>query len=410
VTVATRTVTLDPFSKLASPEWEGLRRQASEHGLPVGTPLGGRIAPVSEFGGRPVVMFGSNNAMGLSGDPRLERAAKEAIDAYGVGTATRVYAGTTRIHLELEEELAAWLGTEAALVFGNGYLANIGVISALLGPEDTLVADQYAHASMIDGAQLGNVRLRMFRHNRADRLDAALRRAAGYGGVALVALDGLYSMHGDVAQLDEIVPVCRRHGTRVLVDEAVSLGVLGPGRAGVAELFGLSGDVDLYTAALGKAVGAGGGGVLAGPRDVIEHMRITARSFLFTAARDIASPGAAIGGVRILRSSEGEERAQRLFDNAAYLRRGLEQLGVPVVPLTTLPDGAPIHGPVVPVEVGDELEAVRRAAALFERGLYVNVAVAPAVERGRALLRMCVMAAHEREHLDRALDTIEQVW
>jgi 8-amino-7-oxononanoate synthase len=377
--------------------------------LPFFRVLEGPTLPVVEMEGAARIMLGSNNYLGLTGDERVTRGAHEALDRYGTGlTGSRFLNGTTDLHLELEGELAAWLGTDAALVFTTGHQANLGAIGTLLGPGDTVVVDAGDHASILDGAILSRAKLRAFRHGRLDLLDKQLRRAAEDGGGVLVVVDGVFSMEGDIAPLPEIASLCERHGARLMVDEAHALGVLGARGAGASELLGIEDRVDLRMATFSKSL-ASCGGVIAGPAEVIEFLRIQSRPFMFTAAGVPAAVGAALAAVRICRSAEGPELFARVLDNARYLQRGLHELGFRVVQPTRLPDGSEALTPVVPVEVGDDWKAAFLWKALYEAGVFVNVALHPAVPPSGALLRTSVMATHDRQTLDAALERFSAV-
>jgi 8-amino-7-oxononanoate synthase len=354
-------------------------------------------------------MLGSNNYLGLTGDERVKQGALDALNRYGTGlTGSRFLNGTTDMHLELERELAEWMGAEAAIVFTTGHQANLGALGTILAPGDTVIADSGDHASILDGCILSRAKLRAFRHNRLDRLERTLEKAAGDGGGILVVVDGVFSMEGDVAPLPEIIDLCARFGARLMVDEAHALGVLGPRGAGTAELFGVEEHVDLRMATFSKSL-ASCGGVIAGPADVIEYLRISSRPFMFTASGVPAAVGAALAAVRICRSPEGAELFARVLDNARYLHRGLTELGFAVVAPTTLADGSQIVTPVVPVVVADDWKAVFLWKALYEAGLFVNVALHPAVPPAGALLRTSVMATHDRPTLDRALEIFDSV-
>jgi 8-amino-7-oxononanoate synthase len=298
--------------------------------------------------------------------------------------------------------------TEDALVFTTGHQANVGCLGTILGPGDTVIADSADHASILDGCLLSRAKLRPFRHNRIDRLEHALERASGDGGGILVVVDGVFSMEGDVAPLAEIAELAERFGARLMVDEAHALGVLGARGAGASELLGVEDRVDLRMATFSKAL-ASCGGVIAGPADVIEFLRVQSRAFLFTAAAVPAAVGAALAAVRVCRSDEGPALFARVLDAAAYLREGLGALGLQVVEPAPLPDGTRVSTPVVPVLVGDDWKAGLLWKALWDAGVYVNVAVHPAVPPGGALLRTSVMATHDREVLDRALEAFARV-
>jgi 8-amino-7-oxononanoate synthase len=355
------------------------------------------------------VMLGSNNYLGLTGDERVKQAALDAVNRYGTGlTGSRFLNGTIDLHLELESELADWLGTEAALVFSTGHQANLGALGTILGPGDTVIADSGDHASILDGCILSRAKLRAFRHNRLDLLEKQLTRAENDGGGVLVVVDGVFSMEGDVAPLPEIAELCNRYGARLMVDEAHALGVLGARGAGTSELLGVEDRVDLRMATFSKSL-ASCGGVIAGPADVIEYLRIQARPFMFTASGVPAAVGAALAAVRICRSEEGRELFARVLANARYLYDGLRGLGFQVVEPTRLGDGQEIVTPVVPVVVGDDWNAGLLWKALYDGGVFVNTALHPAVPPGGALLRTSVMATHDEATLDRALDVFATV-
>jgi 8-amino-7-oxononanoate synthase len=354
--------------------------------------------------GKRRIMLGSNNYLGLTGDPRVAQAAREALERYGTGlTGSRFLNGTTDLHLELERELADWFGTEAALVFTTGHQANVGALGTILGPGDTVVVDSGDHASILDGCILSRAKLRPFRHNRVDRLEHTLEKATADGGGILVVVDGVFSMEGDVAPLPEITEISHRYGARVMVDEAHALGVLGKRGAGATELFGVEDRVDLRMATFSKSL-ASCGGVIAGPADVIEFLRVSSRPFMFTASAVPAALGAALAAIRICRSDEGRELFGRVLANAAYLHAGLAGLGFQVVEPTKLADGTEVVTPVVPVVVKDDWKAAFLWKALYDLGVYVNVALHPAVPPAGALLRTSVMATHDTDTLDRALD------
>jgi 8-amino-7-oxononanoate synthase len=240
-----------------------------------------------------------------------------------------------------------------------------------------------------------------------DKLGRMLERAAEDGGGVLVVVDGVYSMEGDLCDLPPIVELCRRHGARLMVDEAHGVGVLGARGTGACELFGLEDQVDLRMGTFSKSL-ASCGGFIAGPADVVEYLRIASRAFIFSASAVPAAVGAALGALRIIRS-EGPALFEQLLDNSSYLRQGLRDLGLRVVEPGTLPDGSEATTPVVPVLVGEDWQAVLLWKALFDAGVYTNVAIHPAVPPGGALLRTSLMATHEREHLDRALGIFERV-
>jgi len=401
---------IDVFAKVRDHERSEQLRAAREADLlPYFRVLESAAAPVVEMEGAERIMLGSNNYLGLTGDERVKQGARDALERYGTGlTGSRLLNGTIELHLELERELAAWMNTEDAIVFTTGHQANLGAIGTLLEPGDTVVVDSGDHASILDGAILSRAKLRPFRHNRLDKLASTLAKAAGDGGGVLVVVDGVFSMEGDVAPLPEIVELCARHGARLMVDEAHAVGVLGARGAGTAELLGVEDRVDLRMGTFSKSL-ASCGGFIAGPTEVIEYLRIASRPFLFTAAAVPAAVGAALAAARICRSAEGPELFARVLDNARYLHAGLADLGFHVVAPTQLADGTTVVTPIVPVLVADDWKAGLLWRALYDAGVYVNVAIHPAVPPGGALLRTSVMATHDRAVLDRALESFGAV-
>src|SRR5687767_14526810 len=401
---------IDLFEKARTHERLEQLKAAREHDLmPYFRVLEGPTGPVVTMEGSERIMLGSNNYLGLTGDPRVKDAARAALDRYGTGlTGSRFLNGTLDLHLELERELADWMGSEDALVYTTGYLANTGAIGTLLDPGDTVICDSGDHASILDAVSLSRARVRPFRHNRLDKLESMLSRAESDGGGVLVVVDGVFSMEGDLAPLPDVTALCREHGARLMVDEAHGVGVLGERGRGACELFGCEDEVDLRMGTFSKSL-ASCGGFIAGPAEVIDFLRVQSRSFMFTASAVPAAIGAARGALEIIRSDEGPQLMARVLDNARYLHQGLADLGYHVMEPNRLPDGSDVITPIVPVHIGDDWKAVMLWKALYDAGVYVNVAIYPAVQRGGALLRTSVMATHEREHLDRALDIFGRV-
>src|SRR5256885_11102094 len=401
---------IDLFEKARTHErLEQLRAARERDLLPYSRLRTGPAGPVVEMEGAERVMLGSNNYLGLTGDPRVKEAARDALETYGTGlTGSRFLNGTTPLHLELEREIAEWMGTEDAIVFTTGYQANVGCLSTLLSPGDTVICDSGDHASIMDGVMMSRARLRPFRHNRLDKLARMLERASEDGGGVLVVVDGVYSMEGDVCDLPPVVELCRQNGARLMVDEAHGVGVLGARGAGACEAFGLEDQVDLRMGTFSKSL-ASCGGFIAGPADVIDFLRVQSRAFLFTASAVPAAVGAALEAVKICRSDEGPALFAKVLDNARYPNRGLHELGFNVVDPVKMADGSDMFTSVVPVRIGDDWQAVLFWKALYDAGVYSNVAIHPAVPHGHALLRTSVMATHEREHLDRALGIFESV-
>jgi 8-amino-7-oxononanoate synthase len=403
----------DVFAKIRDNERVALMHAAREADLlPLFRVVESPAMPIVEMEGRPRIMLGSNNYLGLTGDPRVMKGAQDALARYGTGlTGSRLLNGTTPLHLELERELADWMGTEDAIVFTTGHQANVGTIGTLLEPGDTVVVDSGDHASLLDGALLSRAKLRAFRHNRVDKLERALERAANDGGGILVVVDGVFSMEGDIAPLREIVEACGRYGARLMVDEAHGIGVLGARGAGTAELLGVEDQVDLRMGTFSKSL-ASCGGFIAGSTEVIEFLRVQSRAFLFTASGVPAAVGAALAALRVIRSEDGPPLLARVLENARHLNRGLHELGFSVVdpsPVATATGEETIITPIVPVRVGDDWKAGVLWKALFDEGVFTNIAVHPAVPPGGALLRTSVMATHDSDVLDRALACFERV-
>jgi 8-amino-7-oxononanoate synthase len=421
----------DVFAKVRGHEREQVLRAAREADvLPYFHVLTSAAMPVVEMEGAERIMLGSNNYLGLTGDERVMHGAEDALHRYGTGlTGSRFLNGTIPLHLELEREIAEWMDAEDALVFTTGHQANLSVLGTILGPADTVIVDSGDHASILDGCLLSRAKLRPFRHNRLDKLEKMLDRAQGDGGGVLVVVDGVFSMEGDIAPLREICDLCEHYGARLMVDEAHGAGVLGMRGAGTAELLGVEARVDLRVGTFSKSL-ASCGGFVAGPADVVEYLRIYSRAFLFTASAVPAALGAALGALRVTRSTDGPPLFARVLDNAWRLRDGLAELGFAVVspqPLPTdrgaagasvaaapgvRPDaaGAPtIVTPIVPVLVGDDWKAALLWRALYDGGVFVNTALHPAVPPGGALLRTSVMATHDEPTIDRALSVFARV-
>lgn len=419
-----RRAAVDLFAKLRDHDRSQLLAAAQEAGiLPYFRPLSSPTRSTVVMEGKRRIMLGSNNYLGLTDHPAVLAAAKSAVDRYGSGlTGSRLLNGTTELHLELEAEIAEWFRSPAALVFTTGHQANLGTLSALLSPKDTVIVDSADHASILDGCLLSRAKVRPFRHNRLDRLEVLLERAAGDGGGVLVVVDGVFSMEGDLAPLAEIAALARRHGARLMVDEAHGAGVLGLQARGASELLGVEEEVDVRMGTFSKSL-ASCGGFVVGPKELVEYLRISSRPFLFTAASVPAALAAALAALRLLRSPEGRSRQLQLLENAWFLRNGLAELGFAVVPpqrlgpgcQATAPGVREVEGglatvtPIVPVLVGDDWKAGLLWRALYDAGVFVNTALHPAVPPGGALLRTSVMATHTKEELEEALERFAAV-
>src|SRR3954465_8396297 len=323
---ATRSVS-DVFEKARTHDRAEQLEAAKEADLlPYFRILESQAGPVVEMEGRETIMLGSNNYLGLTTDERVKQAARDALEQYGTGvTGSRLLNGTTPLHVDLERELAEWMGTEDAIVFTTGYQSNLGAISSILGPGRAGICGSGDHASILDGCKLSGARLRPFRHNRMDKLETMLERAVADESGTLVVVAGVFSMEGDVCDLPPIVELCRRYGARLMVDEAHGVGVLGARGAGVCESFGLEDGGDLRMGTFSKSL-ASCGGFIAGPAEVIDFLRVQSRAFLFTASAVPAARAAALAALRIVRSLEGPDLMATVLDNGRYLRDGLHAL------------------------------------------------------------------------------------
>jgi 8-amino-7-oxononanoate synthase len=338
--------------------------------------------------GAPRVNFASNNYLGLAEDPRVRRAAARAARRWGAGaTASRLMGGTLELHRELEREIADLKRRPAALVFPSGYHANTGMIPALAGPEDTVVLDRLAHASLVDGARLSRARLRVFQHNDPEDLDRVLARLSGPGRPWVVT-ESVFSMDGDRAPLAEIVAVAERRGARTYVDEAHGTGVWGPSGAGWVNALGLSDRVDVAMGTLSKAF-ASQGGFVCGASELIDWAVNRARAFIYSTALAPAATAAALEAVRIARVEP--DRRERLFALARRLRTGLGLSG---------------EGPIVPWVLGTDAAAVALSQRLWERGVFAPAVRPPTVPKGTARIRFSLTAAHTEADIDAALAAV----
>jgi 8-amino-7-oxononanoate synthase len=348
------------------------------------------------YKGRRLIMCGSNNYLGLTTDPRVREAAIEAIRRYGTScTGSRFLNGTLELHEQLEHELADFVGKEASLVFSTGMQANLGAISALVMRGDYVVLDKEDHASLVDGAKLSFGETKRFNHQDVEQLERILQRLPEKSG-KLVVVDGLYSMEGDIAALPEIIPVCKKYGARLMVDDAHAVGVLGCGK-GTAEHFGVTRDVDLIMSTFSKSF-ASLGGFIAGDEQVVHYIKHHARSIIFSASIPPSNAAAALAALKIMRDEP--ERVEHLSKIADYMRKGYRALGFNIGNSTT---------PIIPVIIGERMLTIYVWKRLFDEGVFVNPVLAPGVQPGRELLRTSYMATHTFEQMDRVLAIFEKV-
>jgi glycine C-acetyltransferase len=360
----------------------------------ISTPQSARI----EVGDQWLLNFCANNYLGLADHPAMISAAQQALDRWGFGMASvRFICGTAEIHKELERRLAHFLGTEDAILYSSCFDANGGLFETLLGPEDAVVSDELNHASIIDGVRLCKAtRLRYANRNMAD-LEAKLRESQG-ARHRLVATDGVFSMDGYVAPLNEIVDLAERYQALVMVDDSHAVGFMGPTGGGTPELFGVQDRVDIVTGTLGKALGGASGGYTAAHKEIVEMLRQRSRPYLFS---NSLAPSIAAAGIAMLDLLETSgELLQRLRDNTAYFRSEM------VARNFDIPES---DHPIVPIMIGDAVEAAAMADRLLAEGIYVRAFSFPVVPRGRARIRTQMSAAHSRDDLDQAITAFEKV-
>ena len=374
----------DPFAPLHENALAALLRDPRHPGAAsVAVPTGGAPLPLTRYAdGHDRINLGTGNYLGLAGDPRMIESATAALRRYGTSTSgSRVLNGTTGLHLQLEEELADLYGTEAAVLTSSGVNANIALLSTICTADDVLLVDAHVHASLHAAAAASRGRVVRWGHNDLASLAARLERLDPRAG-AVVVVDGVYSMTGELAPLREITALCVQHGARLVVDEAHGLGVLGAGGRGAGEELGVLADVDAVTIALSKSLASVGGAVMTS-RAAADGIRAGAMPYVFSAANDPASVAAALTAVRILRSEP--ERIVRLQENCALLRRVLAEAGAEPI------EG---RGAVVAVPTGSDEATGAAWRTAFDGGVYTNAVAYPAVPRGRGVLRLTVMATH----------------
>lgn len=344
---------------------------------------------------REFLLFASNNYLGLANDERVLDAIQQASREYGAtNTGSRLIAGTTEVHQLLERKLAQLKGREDCLVFPSGYSANLGTIAALVGPGDQVIGDVYNHMSIQDGCKLSGATRRLYPHNDMQALEDMLARHEDQSGGRLIVADGVFSMHGDIVHLPELLKLAQRYQARVLIDEAHSTGVLGTTGSGTTEHFQLKGRVDLEVGTMSKALG-GQGGFVVGDAEVIDYLRYYANSYVFAAT--IPAPVAAGLNASLDIMAAEPERLARLWSNIDYLKASLDRLGF---------DTEQSNSAIIPVRIGDETLAMNMGRSLRRRGLYCQTVVFPGVAVGDARLRISVLESHTRQDLDQALDML----
>lgn len=372
-----------------------LKEQGVYRKLPV---LEGPSGARSIINGKEVINLSSNNYLGLANNPRLKKAALEAVEKWGVGAgAVRTIIGTMSIHEELESKLAEFKHVEAVLVFQSGFTANAGAIPAVVDKGDVIISDELNHASIIDGCRLSRADVVRYKHSDMKDLERVINEVKDKYNTKLIITDGVFSMDGDIAKLPEIVELAEKYGCLTYVDDAHSSGVLGKSGRGSADHFGLHGRVDIQIGTLSKAIGVVGGYV-AGNKNLIDWLNHRGRPFLFSTAAPPSVAAACLEAINIL--SESSELTDRLWDNARYLKNGLNKLGFNTGKSET---------PITPVMAGEDRKAIELSKRLFEEGVFAQSIVFPTVPRDGARVRTIVTAAHTKKDLDDALNAFEKV-
>ncbi|MCY7779542.1 glycine C-acetyltransferase [Bacillus haynesii] len=379
------------FNFLAS-ELDTMKENGTFQELPIIESLQGSTVKIK---GKDIIQLSSNNYLGLTSHPRLQKAAEEAVKRYGAGTGSvRTIAGTFTMHDELEKKLASFKNTEAALVFQSGFTANQGILSSILTKDDIVISDELNHASIIDGIRLTKAGKKVYQHADMEDLEKILKKSMNYR-MRLIVTDGVFSMDGDIAPLPEIVRLAEQYDAFVMVDDAHASGVLGENGRGTVHHFGLDGKVHIQVGTLSKAIGVLGG-YAAGSKVLIDYLKHKGRPFLFSTSHPPAVTAACIEAVNVL--MEEPSLIKKLWDNTAYFKKGLEKIGLPLIKSET---------PITPILIGDEAEACRFSNTLFELGLFAQAIVFPTVPKGKARIRTIMTAQHSKEELDKALEIIE---
>jgi glycine C-acetyltransferase len=362
--------------------------------------LEGEQKAVATFDGKEVINLASNNYLGLTTHKALRKAEIEAVRKYGAGAgAVRTIAGTMKLHMELEEQIARFKNVEACVVFQSGFTANAGTVSAILGKEDLIVSDELNHASIIDGARLSRATIKVFKHKDVADCERILQETAGWNGHKLIITDGVFSMDGDIAPLPKLCDLAEKYNCIMMVDDAHASGVLGRGGRGTIDHFDCHGRVHIQVGTLSKAIGTMGGYVC-GSRDLIDFLYLRARPFLFSTSHPPATAAACKAAFTLLDSPDGERLVKKLWANTKFFKRELKKRGFQFGASET---------PIIPIHVGDAAKAFEFSRQLFEAGVFAPAVGFPTVAEGKARLRAIVSAAHKRDELMRAADTLAAV-
>jgi len=362
--------------------------------------LDGEQKPVATFDGREVINLSSNNYLGLTTNKALKRAAIDAVRKYGAGAgAVRTIAGTMTLHMELEEQIAKFKGTEACVVFQSGFTANAGTVSAILGKEDLIISDELNHASIIDGCRLSRATIKVFKHKDVADCERICKETENWPGHKLLITDGVFSMDGDIAPLAKLCDLAEKYNCIMMIDDAHSSGVLGKNGRGTVDHAGVHGRVHIQVGTLSKAIGVMGGYVC-GSRDLIDFLYRRARPFLFSTSHPPASAAACAAAFTLLDSPEGERLIKKMWSNTKFFKRQLKKRGFKFGTSET---------PIVPIHVGEAAKAFEFSKKLFDAGVYAPAVGFPTVAEGKARLRAIVTATHKRSDLERACEILAEV-
>src|SRR6202161_477867 len=362
--------------------------------------LEGEQKPVAHFDGKDVINLSSNNYLGLTTHKALRRAAIEAVRTHGVGAgAVRTIAGTMDLHMALEEQIAKFKGTEAAVVFQSGFTANAGTVAAILGKDDLILSDELNHASIIDGCRLSRATIKVFKHKDAADCERLCKETENWPGHKLLITDGVFSMDGDIAPLPELCGLAEKFNCIMMVDDAHSSGVLGTGGRGTIDHFNVHGRVHIQVGTLSKAIGVMGGYVC-GSRDLIDFLYLRARPFLFSTSHPPASAASCAAAFTLLDSPEGERLVKKLWADTKFFKKELKKRGFQFKASET---------PIVPIHVGEAAKAYEFSKKLFEAGVFAPAVGYPTVAEGKARLRAIISAAHRRDELLKAADILAEV-
>jgi 8-amino-7-oxononanoate synthase len=348
--------------------------------------------------GKEVLMFGSNNYLGLNNHPKIKEAAKEAINKFGTScTGSRFMNGTLDLHLELEEELKDFLGKEAVIIFPTGFQVNTGVLPAMTGKGDQIFIDELNHASIIDGCRMSLAQRVKYKHNDSFDLGKKLNKFKNSSGIKLIVTDGIFSMDGDIAKLDKIVHEANKHNAFTFVDCAHAIGVIGKNGAGTASHYGITDQVDLIGGTFSKSM-ASVGGFVAGNKDIIDFLNHASRSYMFSASLPPASTASVLASLRLIKSDDSFRL--KLWENTNYALRLMREHHLDIGNAET---------PIIPIYIRDSILTFRIAKKILDKGIYVNPVVAPGVKENEALLRLSLTAAHSKEQIEHAVETISQI-